>query len=401
MRILSNFILIAIISRLTPNSLLAEYFIYSSIFIPLTIIASMGIGITAIAQIAKDGKLVFGHLISIHKSFFISSIASSFAITLGYSYLGGQSVNYDTALACVIGISGALLNVHSDILRSLGRHQASPLITNSLPAILTVMFVAIASTVYDKNSITSILVAHIAANLIAITTSSILIQKHTHRQPNSNTSTLAFGSKAFLVSILPTLAPSIALFLATSDSSQQDISSLGVAQRLNFLLVLPLWIISTTLPARVSRFVAQGDAPNTLKTCRMQSKHLMLLTIGSAITVLCTGNLAVTLLTGNQSLTTNQLLVLFSLFCVPYSINALTIPLIGLLGPSWKNVLLTPASIIVIIATYKLNPTSSPVINAVLAHQIGILFHALGSHLSFRIRFGNWIFPFAVGRAVK
>ncbi|MBW8308237.1 MAG: hypothetical protein K0M45_01110, partial [Candidatus Paracaedibacteraceae bacterium] len=73
LRILSNFILIAIISRLTPNSLLAEYFIYSSIFIPLTIIASMGIGITAIAQIAKDGKLVFGHLISIHKSFLISS----------------------------------------------------------------------------------------------------------------------------------------------------------------------------------------------------------------------------------------------------------------------------------------------------------------------------------------
>lgn len=383
-RILSNFFIVAIVSRSLDTVELKNYFIQASIHIPLAFILPAGIGIASI-KLLSGNKYNPSDIIRGGATFLLASLAALYiAATFINGKLFEEQSQVTLSLCFAVGFSSAILFYLGDILRGIHLPLKAAFYCNTLPAIIALLFtiaIYLNATKVAQSSewFTS---AMLAANVIATIPIFILLKKNIRNEdPNQKISSLKLSfnlfrsaTPGFSLSLVPSILPALAIFAATKGTNTEGAADIGIAQRIAFLSVVPLWIFSTLAPPRIAIHITDKISNEGANTLRLISGVVLYSTIASSIILAIATPMLASILSADKTTTTPVLIWIAIAFSIPYATLAITQPAAAMLQKNSILYLTLPLSILTFYTTKNL--LGDDPISITISHQISLILYA-------------------------
>lgn len=312
---LANIFVIGFVARLLGKSELGGYFLSFGLSNPLSFLIPFGVGAAVIRFAVADGQAEVGEqarrvLCTANLAVMLFSIVVCAATYLALSAFEVVNLSrLEILLTLVIAGLMGVLNLQGDSFRALGNYKESSLYSGTLPSAVVLVLFAAAWVSNVSLGLPEVLIVSLVGYLVAVLCSTYVLVRRLKLNVFSAFS--YFESKAVIKyfkagagslagASVGVFLPSLALLVCGALYSSSDVAEFGLAQRVLFFVTLPLWIASTVLPARASKFLQIGDLVSLQSLSGVFSAGIGIVSILVAVAVTFLGGKLLTLIGGAE-----------------------------------------------------------------------------------------------------
>lgn len=402
----ANVVIVAYVARLVSKESLGGYFLSFSISTPLTFLLLLGVGLATVRAVAQAGDLrgsMVGNIVmSAHAAVAIASFLLLLVIVPLLQFAMPALTSSQVLLSCFIGFVGAMQNLQSDCFRAVHLYKQSSIYANTLPSLAPLILLVFVYYLDVKVDLSTLLEIYLLGSVASLFISTLVLYQNIDFSIQHNSFICVLKEARMLIKSgagnlaslsIGVILPSISLYLCALWFGAEESASLGLAQRILFFISLPLWLVSTVLPPKVSALIHAEKYDELRKS--LNGFSALIVTSSFAIVLLVTwyAEPLITIVAGANDSLAVSLVRILSWFALLYATFAVALSAVMV---SKKNtglyfsfgVALTMFSITV----YPLT-VAYGVMGIAIAQSIATLANAAVGQVILKRNTGIWVWP--------